>query len=77
VLFAGTQGYLDDLKVENIRAFEDGLHKYFSTAQSALMDDLTKKKQLDDDLRNKLHAAMKEYKENFVAEHAAAAVHSS
>jgi F-type H+-transporting ATPase subunit alpha len=67
VLFAGTQGYLDDLKVSDIRAFEDGLHKYFATAQSALMEQLTQKKQIDDDIRNQLHAAMKEYKENFKA----------
>ena len=32
------------------------------------MDDLTKKKALDDDLRNKLHAALKEYAANFKAE---------
>ena len=65
VLFAGTQGYLDDLKVEDIRAFEDGLHKYFAAAQQALMADLTAKKSLDDDLRNRLHAALKEYSANF------------
>jgi F-type H+/Na+-transporting ATPase subunit alpha len=68
VLFAGTQGYLDDLKIPEIRPFEDGLHKYFETAQSALMNDLTQKKQLDDDIRNRLHAAMKEFKENFKAQ---------
>jgi F-type H+-transporting ATPase subunit alpha len=68
VLFAGTQGYLDDLPVSDIRAFENGLYKYFEAAQTALMDDLTKKKSLDDDLRSKLHAALKEYKENFKAE---------
>ena len=72
VLFAGTQGYLDDLKVEQIRAFEDGLYQYFENAQSALMADLTQKKQLDDDLRNRLHAAMKEYKEKFKAQQAEA-----
>jgi F-type H+/Na+-transporting ATPase subunit alpha len=56
VLFAGTQGYLDDLQVSDIRAFEDGLYKYFDNAQTALDGRLTKKKALDDDLRNKLHA---------------------
>ncbi len=64
-LFAGTQGYLDDLQVSDIRAFEDGLYKYLDAAQTALIDDLTKKKALDDDLRNKLHAALKEYSANF------------
>jgi len=68
VLFAGTQGYLDDLEVAEIRGFEDGLHKYFASSQSALMADVTAKKSLDDDLRNRLHAALKEYKVGFMAE---------
>jgi len=68
ILFAGTQGYLDDIKVSDIRAFEDGLHKYFATAQTPLMDALTQKKQLDDEGKNQMHAAMKEYKENFKAQ---------
>src|ERR1700740_1574765 len=59
ILFAGTQGYLDAMVGSEIRGCEDGLHKYFASAQTALMDDLTKKKQLDDDIRNRLHAAMK------------------
>jgi F-type H+-transporting ATPase subunit alpha len=71
-LFAGTQGYLDDFEVADIRAFEVGLYKYFAAAQSGLLDELTQKKALDDDLRAKLHAALKEYKENFKAELAAA-----
>ena len=72
VLFAGTQGYLDDLNVNDIRTFEDGLHKYFAASQQALMADLTQKKQFDDDLRNRLHAAMKEYAASFKQEMAEA-----
>jgi F-type H+-transporting ATPase subunit alpha len=68
VLFAGTQGYLDDLQVSDIRAFEDGLYKYFDSAQQALVADLTAKKALDDDLRNRLHAALKEYAAMFKQE---------
>jgi F-type H+-transporting ATPase subunit alpha len=68
ILFAGTQGYLDEFQVADIRAFEDGLYKYFAAAQTALMDDLTKKKQIDDDIRARLHAAMKEYSANFKSE---------
>jgi len=65
MLFAGTQGYLDQFQVSDIRAFEDGLYPYMESAQSALMEDLTKKKQLDDAVKNGLHAALKEYSENF------------
>ena len=74
VLFAGTQGYLDQFQVADIRAFEDGLYKYFAAAQGGLMEELTKKAALDDDLRNKLHTAMKEYAANFKAELAATTV---
>jgi len=71
VLFAGTQGYLDDLKITEIKAFEEGLLKFMRNSQQALIEDLTQKKQLDDDVRAKLHAALKEYAENFKAEKAA------
>jgi len=68
ILFAGTQGYLDQFQVSDIRAFEDGIYKYFESAQSGLMDALTEKKQIDDDVRARLHAAMKEYSANFKAD---------
>ncbi len=67
ILFAGTQGYLDDLKVEQIRAFEDGLYEYLDASQKQVLSDIATKKALDDDLRNRIHAALKEYKANFVA----------
>jgi F-type H+/Na+-transporting ATPase subunit alpha len=74
ILFAGTQGYLDDLKIEQIRAFEDGLYQYLDSGQQQMMDELTQKKALDDDLRNRMHAALKEYKANFVSQQQEAAV---
>jgi F-type H+-transporting ATPase subunit alpha len=74
ILFAGTQGYLDDIKVTDIRTFELGLYKYLDAAQTALVADLTAKKAMDDDLRANMHAALKEYKANFQAELEAAVV---
>jgi F-type H+-transporting ATPase subunit alpha len=67
ILFAGTQGFLDQFQVSEIRGFEDGLYSYLASAQSALMDDLTKKKQLDDDIKKRLSEALKEYSENYKA----------
>jgi F-type H+-transporting ATPase subunit alpha len=69
ILFAGTQGFLDNVKVENIRAFEDGLYKYLDSGQTALLNDIATKKSLDDDLRKRVGAALDEYKANFLAEH--------
>ncbi len=72
ILFAGTQGYLDEFQVSDIRGYEDGLYKFFDDSQKALVADITEKKSLDDDLRNRLHAALKEYSANFKADLAAA-----
>jgi F-type H+-transporting ATPase subunit alpha len=69
ILYAGTQGFLDSIKVENIRAFEDGLYKYLDSGQTALLNDIATKKALDDDLRKRIGAALDEYKANFLAEH--------
>ncbi len=71
ILFAGTQGYLDEFQVSDIRAYEDGLYKFFDDSQKAFVADITEKKSLDDDLRNRLHAALKEYSANFKADLAA------
>jgi F-type H+-transporting ATPase subunit alpha len=77
VIFAGTNGFLDDLKVEEIRAFEAGLYPYLDSAQSGLLNDIVSKKALDDDLRNRIKAALTEYKQNFLSEHRDAALKES
>jgi F-type H+-transporting ATPase subunit alpha len=69
ILYAGTQGFLDNIKVESIHAFEDGLYKYLDSGQTALLNDIATKKALDDDLKKRIGAALDEYKANFLAEH--------
>jgi F-type H+-transporting ATPase subunit alpha len=69
IIFAGTQGYLDDLDVTQVHAFETEFFRYLENAQAKLLRDIVEKKQLDDPLRDALHAAVKEFKARFVAEH--------
>jgi F-type H+-transporting ATPase subunit alpha len=76
ILYAGTQGFLDDIKVEDIRAFEDGLYKYLDSAQTALLNDIATKKALDDTLKKHIADALNEYKANFLAGHEDAKVKS-
>jgi F-type H+-transporting ATPase subunit alpha len=71
VIYAGNNGYLDDLEVEQIRPFEDGLYKYLDSAQTALLNDIITKKTLDDGLKARIDAALKEFKQNFQAEQGA------
>ncbi|HEX5235942.1 MAG TPA: F0F1 ATP synthase subunit alpha [Silvibacterium sp.] len=77
ILYAGTQGFLDDIKVEDIRAFEDGLYKYLDSGQTALLNDIATKKALDDALKTRISDALNEYKANFLAEHQDAKIKSA
>jgi F-type H+-transporting ATPase subunit alpha len=68
IIFAGTQGYLDDLPVEQCRKFEDELYRFIDNAHPGLWEEIRTKKALDDELRGKLKAAVEEFKARFVAD---------
>jgi F-type H+-transporting ATPase subunit alpha len=68
IIFAGGNAYLDDLPVEECRGFEAGLYRWVENAHEGLLAEIRDKKILDDALRAKLHAALKEFKERFLAE---------
>jgi F-type H+-transporting ATPase subunit alpha len=65
-IFAGAKGFLDDIPVVNVRAFENGLLEYFRTVGKATRDELDLKKALDNELEKKLEAGIKEFKAGFV-----------
>jgi F-type H+/Na+-transporting ATPase subunit alpha len=67
ILFAGTQGLLDDVEVKDLRAFEDGYYPYLASSQEKLMTDIETKKALDDDIKGRLKPAIEEYKKDFLA----------
>jgi F-type H+-transporting ATPase subunit alpha len=67
MIYAGTQGLLDDVEVKDIRAFEDGYYPYLQTSQAQLMTDIETKKALDDDIKKRLTAAINQYKQDFLA----------
>jgi F-type H+-transporting ATPase subunit alpha len=72
-IYAGTNGFLDDLAVERVRAFEASLYKFLDAAHPGLVADLHKKKALDDELRARLQQVLKEAKAEFQTEESARA----
>ena len=76
IIFAGTQAYLDDMPVEQCRKFEDELYRFVDNAHRGVWDEIRQKKVLDDALRSKLHAVIKEFKERFLAEQPAVPAHA-
>ena len=60
-----------------IRAFEKGLYPTGFSDSQGCCKDILDKKTLDDDLRGRIKGAIKEYKDNFLAEHGEAKLKES
>jgi len=73
IIYAGTNGYLDDVPVEQVRPFEKALYEYVDTMNPGLFENIMKKKALDDQLKTEMNKVLKECKERFLAERQAAA----
>jgi F-type H+-transporting ATPase subunit alpha len=78
IIYAGTNGLLDDLPVEDCRAFEAELYRFIDNAHPGIWQQLRDKKQFDDSLRKELTGAVNELKERFTKERkpAPAAAHA-
>jgi F-type H+/Na+-transporting ATPase subunit alpha len=67
IIFAGTQGLLDDMPVDQIRAFEEFLFGFLERGHAQLLGDIANKKELTDELRAALTAAIDAAKADFMA----------
>jgi F-type H+-transporting ATPase subunit alpha len=67
VIFAGTQGYLDDIPVEAVKAFEEGFLRYIKTERPELRQEIREKKELTDELKQKIVDAITTFKKSFRA----------
>jgi len=73
IIYAGTNGFLDDLAVDQVRDFEAELYKFVDAVNPALLRTIMEKKILDDNLKAEMSKVVKECKEQFVAERQAVA----
>jgi F-type H+-transporting ATPase subunit alpha len=68
IIFAVTNGYLDDLKVPTIRQWERDFLAYLEASHPEVLKDIRTKKALDDDLTSRLKAALAAFKPLFQAD---------
>jgi len=66
-LYAGTRGFMDDLPVEAVRKFEDGLLDYMRNQRSDILNEIKETQDLSPELDKKLAAAIEEFKKTFKA----------
>jgi F-type H+-transporting ATPase subunit alpha len=69
IIFAGTNGFLDDLEVAQCRVFEKDLYAYLDRQTNTVLDKIREKKALDDSLRDEIKNTLTEFKKRFVSQH--------
>jgi len=67
ILYAGTNGYLDDLPVDRCRKFEEELYRFVENAHPRLLIDLKTKKDIDDALKTQIVSVLTEFKQRFTS----------
>ncbi|MFN3870331.1 MAG: F0F1 ATP synthase subunit alpha [Aquificaceae bacterium] len=65
-IYAGTNGYLDDLPIGSVRKFEKELYVYLDKERPDLLQEIREKKALDDQLKAKIDSALKDFKSKFI-----------
>jgi len=64
-LFAVNKGFMDDVDVKKVLAFESGLHQFLKTSHAALLAKIEEKKALDKDAEAELQSAIVAFKKTF------------
>ncbi len=67
IVYAGMNGYTDDVAVKSIAAYEEQLMSFVEIKYPALVKTIEDKKKLDDDLTNEIKKALEEFGKQFVA----------
>ena len=67
IIYAATNGYLDAVEVERVRAYETELFDVPRHARAQLLSALAEKKQIDDAIKTDLNQALTEFGQTFAA----------
>ena len=62
IIFAATNGYLDDVEVPAIKAWEAAFHEYMAATHPEIAAEIRSRKVLSDDLTARLRKAIGTYK---------------
>ncbi len=65
IVYAGMNGYTDEVPVAKIQQYEDELFSFLDAKHPKLMDEIEEKKKIDDDLTAKIKKALEEFGKTF------------
>ena len=62
IIFAVTNGYVDDYPLQSIKNYENELYSFFESKYSKILDEIRTKKEISDDLKGSVTSALDELK---------------
>jgi F-type H+-transporting ATPase subunit alpha len=65
IIFAGINGFIDDLPINKVQAFEHSLLQFLDEKGRAVEEELAKKQALDDEMVGKIKALLNDFKSHF------------
>ncbi len=66
-IFAGTNGYLDEIPLEHVRRFEKELLELLDLKHTGVLEEIAMKKDLTDSITETLHTILKDFAASFKA----------
>src|SRR5262249_7072072 len=64
-IWAATNGYVDDVAVEDVRRLESELLRFVENSHPGVLESIREKRSLPDDVVSSLHQVLKEFKEQW------------
>ncbi len=65
IIYAGTNGFVDDLPVSSLNRYERELYSFVQSRYPEILSEIVKKRELDQELRAKINKALEEFKATF------------
>ncbi len=66
IIYAGANGFLDDIAVEDVTKFEAELHPYVEAKYPDLLEKIRTEKKIDDETKEQLNKVLEEFKATFI-----------
>jgi F-type H+-transporting ATPase subunit alpha len=67
IVYAATKGFIDAVAIEDVRRYEEDLHRFLESSHPSVLTGIAEKKILDDDLKASLEKALTEFGQRFGA----------
>ncbi len=65
IVYAGANGYLDDIEAQNVTKFEAELYPFIEAKYPEILKDIRTKQKIDDEIKSKLNKILDEFKTTF------------